>query len=139
MVKDIRLGAFRFLKQSVERNEDFKGEVKIVPNINIKSLEKFKSDSSSKQESLKVDFRFEVDYNGLGNISLEGRMYLIMDPKVVKEAVDNWKDKKVNSDINLVILNVIMQKCSVKALELEEEIGLPFHVQLPRLQLGNKK
>jgi hypothetical protein len=31
-----------------------------------------------------------------------------------------------------------MQKSSVKALQLEEEIGLPFHVQLPRLQLGKK-
>jgi hypothetical protein len=137
MVKDIKLGSFRFLKQSVERTEDFKGELKITPNINVKSIEKFKSDSS-KQEALKVDFKFEVDYNGLGSVLLEGRMILVTDSKTVKEAVDSWKDKKLDSDINLIILNIIMQKSSVKALQLEEEIGLPFHVQLPRLQLGKK-
>ncbi len=138
MAKDIKLGAFRLLKQSVERTEDFKGQLKITPNINIKSIEKFKSENS-KQESIKVDFKFEVDYNGLGNVSLEGRMFLIADSKIIKEVVDGWKDKKLDNEVNLVILNVIMQKASVKALELEDEIGLPFHVQLPRLQLGNKK
>lgn len=138
MAKDIKLGAFRFLKQLVERNEDFKGDLKITPNINIKSIEKIKSDSS-KQEAIKVDFKFEVDYNGLGKVSLEGRMVLVADSKTVKEAVDGWKDKKLDNEINMVILNIIMQKSSVKALQLEEEIGLPFHVQLPRLQIGKKE
>jgi len=137
MEKDTKLGAFRFSRQSVERNEEFNGKLKITPNINIKNIEKFKSENS-KQESLKVDFKFEVDYNGLGKVSLEGRMFLIVSAQVLKEAVDGWKNKKLDNEINLLILNVIMQKSSVKALQLEEEIGLPFHVQLPRLQVGAK-
>jgi hypothetical protein len=137
MAKEIKLGAFRFLKQTVERNEEFKGELKITPNINIKSIDKFKIEST-KQETLKIDFKFEVDYNELGKVSLEGRMILIADPKLVKETIEGWKDKKLDSEIKVIILNIIMQKSSIKALQLEEEIGLPFHIQLPKLQLGKK-
>lgn len=137
MAKEIKLGAFRFLKQSVERNEDFKDSLKITPGINVKNIESFKSESS-KAEALKVDFKFNVDYNGLGSVSLEGRMILLTDSKTVKEVVDSWKSKKLDNETNTIILNIIMHKCSVKALELEEDIGLPLHVQIPRLKLQAK-
>ncbi|VVB80542.1 Uncharacterised protein [uncultured archaeon] len=135
MVKEIKLGSFRFLKQSAERNEDFNGSVTINPNINIKSIEKFKIEDS-KQESLKIEFNFDVDYAQMGKISLEGRMFLFTDPKTMKETIEGWKNKKIDSEVNVLILNLIMQKSSVKALQLEEEIGLPFHVQLPKVQFG---
>lgn len=138
MTKEIKLGGFRFTKQSVERNENFKGEVKVSPNMNIKSIEKFKSENI-KKESLKVEFKFEVDYGELGKVFLEGFLFLITDPKTQKEALDSWKNKKLDNDINLIILNIIMQKASIKAMSLEEEFGLPLHVQIPRLQLGKKE
>lgn len=138
MTRDIKLGAFKFLKVFAERKEEFKGELKITPNINIKSIDKFKSETS-KQESLKIEFKFEIDYNGLGNISLEGVMYLVVDSKTMKEAISGWKDKKLDSEIQTIILNLIMHKSSLRALELEEELNLPLHIQLPRLQIQPKK
>lgn len=134
MVSDIKLGAFKFLKVFAERSEDFKGELKITPNIHIKSVDKHTSDLN-KQESLKVDFKFDVDYSGLGKISLEGLLYLIMDAKTLKETISTWKDKKLNDEVKSIILNLIMHKSSVRAMELEEELNLPLHVQLPRLQV----
>ena len=134
MTRDIKLGAFRFLKVFAERTEDSNGELKITPNIHIKSIEKHRSDLS-KQESLKIDFRFEVDYNGLGKISLEGNMYLIVDSKTSKEILSGWKDKKLDAELQTIIINLIMHKSSVRALELEEELSLPIHIQLPRLQM----
>lgn len=138
MVSDIKLGAFKFLKVFAERSEEFKGELKITPNINLKSIDKHTSDLS-KQESLKIDFKFDVDYNGLGKISLEGLLFLIMDPKTLKETLSSWKDKKLNDEVKSIILNLIMHKSSVRAMELEEELNLPLHVQLPRLQMESKK
>lgn len=138
MARDIKLGAFKFLKVFAERAEDFKGELKIIPNINIKSIDKHKSEPS-KQESLKVDFKFEVDYNDLGKISLEGNMYLLVDAKTMKEAISGWKDKKLDEEIQTIILNLIMHKSSLRALELEDELNLPLHVQIPRLQIQPRK
>jgi len=138
MAKEIKLAGFKYSKIVVERNDELKGELKITPNINIKSVEKFKSDNS-KQELLQVEFKFAIDYSSLGNVELDGRMFLSVDPKTMKDAIDGFKDKKLDSEINLIILNAIMQKASIKALELEEEMNLPPHVQLPRLQLGKKE
>lgn len=134
---EIKLASFKFLKQSVERNEDYKGDLKISPHINISDINEFKPEGT-KQESLKIDFKFEIDYNGMGKVVLKGRMFLVMDNKLVKETVKAWKDKKLDNDMNLLILNIIMRKSSIKALQLEDEIGLPAHMQLPMLQLDKK-
>lgn len=137
MAQEIKLAGFKYTKINVERNEENKGELKITPNINIQSIDKFKSDS--KQDILQINFQFRIDYSSLGKIELEGRMLLATDSKTLKDALDGWKNKNLDNDINLIILNVIMQKASVKALELEEEMNLPPHIQLPRLQLGKKE
>lgn len=137
MVQEIKLVGFKYNKLNVERNEELKGELKITPNKNIQSVEKFKSES--KQEILQINFQFNIDYSSLGKIELSGKMFLATDSKTHKDALDGWKDKKLDNKINLVILNTIMQKASLKALELEEEMNLPPHIQLPRLQLGEKK
>jgi hypothetical protein len=137
MAREIKLAGFKYTKLSAERVEDFKGDLKITPNINISNIDKPKS--SIKQDSLVVDFIFGVDYNGLGKIELFGKMYLIVDSKTVKEVIDGWNLKKLDNEINMVILNIIMQKASLKALELEEELNLPPHIQLPRLQLEKQE
>lgn len=138
MLKDIKLVGFRYSKIGVERVEDPVGELKITPNINIKSIEEHKS-KTAKQDVLQVDFQFKIDYSSLGKVELEGKLYLSVDKKMLKDTIDEWKSKKLSKDINLIILNIIMQKASIKALELEEEMNLPPHIQLPRLQLDKKE
>ena len=138
MTRDIKLAGFKYTKLNVERFEDFKGELKVTPSINIKSIDKHKSEAS-KQDLLEIKFQFGIDYSALGAVNLEGQLFLLTDSKTFKEALDGWKSKKLDSEINLIILNVIMQKASLKALELEEELNLPPHIQLPKLQLEKKE
>lgn len=137
MAQEIKLIGFKYTNICVERNEESKGELKITPNINIKSIDSFKSES--KQDILEVRFNFNIDYSSLGKIELAGRMLLSTDSKTLKDALEGWKNKKLDNNINVIILNVIMQKASIKALQLEEEMNLPPHIQLPRLQLGKKE
>lgn len=137
MAQEIKLVGFKYTKVIVERNEENKGDLKITPNINLQSIDKFKSES--KQEILEIKFNFNIDYDSLGKIELTGRMLLSADSKTVKDALEGWKNKKLDNNINMIILNVIMQKASIKALQLEEEMNLPPHIQLPRLQLGKKE
>lgn len=137
MAQEIKLVAFKYTKINVERNDESKGELKITPNINIQSIDKLKSES--KQEILEIKFNFGIDYSSLGKIELAGKMLLSADSKTVKDALEGWKNKKLDNNFNMIILNVIMQKASIKALQLEEEMNLPPHMQLPRLQLGKKE
>lgn len=136
MAKDIKLAAVNFYKVSAEKNPEFKDKISIKPSINIANIEEYKS---GKTEACKVDFNFGISYGDLGKVDLSGAIFLTMDSKTLKETLKSWKDKKMDNDTNLMILNVIMQKASLKALQLEEDLGLPPHVSLPRLQLGSKK
>lgn len=131
--KEIKLLGFNFTKVSVEKNLDFKGNLEINQTINLDNIEKFKSDIA-KDESLKVSFSYGVNYKELGNVSIKGIMFLMFDTKTTKEILKSWENKKLADNVNMILYNIIIQKSSVKALELEETVGLPYHMSMPVLK-----
>lgn len=133
MVSDIRLLGFNFIKINAEKKTDFSGKLDIKSNIDIKNIEKFKP---GKQDALKVEFVLTVDYGDLGKIELEGNLFITADSRLLKETLSSWKDKKQPTDLQLAIANIILQKTSIKAFQIEEELGLPIHIQnmFPRVQ-----
>ena len=136
--KELKLLGFNFTKFLAQKNPDFKGNLEIVSNINIISLEKQKLEII-KEEAVKIDFNFTLDYKELGKIEILGNLLIMFDTKTQKQVLEEWKDKKLPNDIRLAILNIILQRSSLKALQLEEELGLPLHIQLPRLKMGEQK
>ncbi len=133
----MKLLAFNITKFGGERKLDFDGELDIKQNINIKSFEKFKPEGS-KQESLKAEFQFGIIYEGLGSVDIEGAVFIGADSKLIKETIKEFEDKNLTSPMQVAIMNVIMQKSSIKALQIEEELGLPPHIRLPSLKPQQK-
>jgi hypothetical protein len=132
--KEFRLLGFNFLKILAERRPDFKGELpNIESNIDIKSIEQQKTDLL-KEETLKLEFNFVLNYKDLGKIEMNGNLIVMFSLKISKQILEDWKEKRLPENIRLPILNLILQRSSLKALQLEEEIGLPLHVRLPTLQ-----
>ncbi len=131
--EEIKLLGFNFTSINAEKNPNFEGKLEIKQNINIADVEKYKT-TSTKKEALKVDFVYDVVYTDLGNISLKGTMFLSLDAKTQKEVLKGWKDKKIPEKINLAFLNIIIHKSTIKALALEDDLGLPPHIQLPRIK-----
>ncbi|MGC9309229.1 MAG: hypothetical protein ACP5D2_00855 [Candidatus Nanoarchaeia archaeon] len=136
--RNIRLGGFQLNKISAEKNSNFKGKLEIDSNINLKNIEKYKPDIA-KQDSLKIEFSFKIDYKELGNINLEGSLFLILDNKTMKEILQGWEKNNIPQELHITLLNIIVQKSSLRAFELEEELGLPLHIRLPRLQPQQNK
>ena len=136
--QEIKMLGFNIQKINAHKNPEFKGKLEMNSNINISSIEDYKLDSS-KQGSLKIGFSFIVDYKNLGKIEIHGSLFLSMDSKITKEALNSWKNKKLNKELHILFINIIMQKASFKALQLEEELGLPPHIQIPRLQPAESK
>ncbi len=136
--KEIRILGFNITKISAHKNPEFKGKLEIASNINISSIEEYKTELSN-QQSLQINFSFTIDYKTLGKIELQGALFLSMDPKMIKEAISTWKQKKLSTELNILFLNIIMQKASFRSFQLEEELGLPTHIQLPRLQPEESK
>jgi hypothetical protein len=59
--------------------------------------------------------------------------------KTIKSLVKSWKEKKFDTPEHAAITNIILQKSSIKAFELEEELGLPIHIRLPTVTLDKKE
>jgi len=139
MAKDVRVLGFNYTQISVERNPDFEGEVKVKSNINISNIEKFKA-KIAKQDALKVSFESNIDYGELGKVVLKGSMIVTADSKSLKETLSAWKEKRPN-ELQITIMNIIIQKTSIKSIQLEEEIGLPVHLQniFPKIKTKQEK
>ena len=133
--EDMKLLGFKFTKLEAEKNPNYSGDIEIKQNIHIESIEKYKP-KLAKQDSLKVTFGFDVDYGELGKITIKGKMFLALNPKFLKEILNGWKNKNLPKEFNVIVFNIIFHKSSLKALQLEEELNLPPHVQLPRFQIG---
>jgi|GEM_PF-665639 len=138
--KEIKLVGFHLNKINAEKKEithlpDKALEIK--SNINIIDVEKFKPEIS-KQESLKIKFSFDIDYTELGKISLEGTIFLILNNYLIKEALSAWKQRRLPNELQEAVMNIIIQKASLRAFQLEEEINLPLHLQIPRVKIQSK-
>lgn len=137
MEREISIMGFNLIKISGSKNPEFKGDLEINPKINIKSIEEYSS-KFVKEDLLKIEFSFIIDYKDYAEINLEGSIILKTDSKTMKEVLRGWKEKKIDNEVQVIILNLIMNKASIRAIELEEELGLPLHIRLPSIQLSKK-
>ncbi len=131
---NLKLVGSKFTKINAERNPEFNGKLEIKTNIKNISLE----NNKETKDILKLIYNFEIDYNELGKILIEGILFLSSDSKTIKELLKIQKDKKYKSPEYITITNLIIQKASIKAFELEEELGLPIHIKLPTLSVKNQ-
>ena len=131
----MKIIGFNFTKISAERfSDDFK-ELKINTHIDISSIKKINvSFIQGKQEPIELAFTCTLNYNNNSAlIEIKGNMLLSTDKKESKEILDNWENKKIPENIRVFLLNTIFRKSNLKALELEEDLNLPIHIQLPTL------
>ncbi len=132
----MKIVGFSFNKMSVEKNAgDFKG-VKIKNSVDVTNIDSVKSDMINQKEQLVgVGFKFEVEFGeNIAKIHLEGVVLLSLDPKEAKKMVDGWKNKNLTDEYKIPLLNLILRKSNIKALELGEDFNLPPHVSLPTLK-----
>ena len=130
---------FNFTKMSAEKSKDItKG-----PNTHIEftDLEKEKIDILKDAEAIKISFKYDLLYgdkdqekdNLEGNISFEGKVSLSVQKDEAKKITKSWKKRKLPDDMNVFLFNLILRRCTPKAVHFQDEIGLPFHVPMPKL------
>jgi len=128
----MRIIGFNFKKISVERKKDIQGKLEIKSNLQIDDIEKESIDLAG--EILKFHYEYSILYElGFAEISFKGNVLVLPEKEDVKKILKEWKKKKLSEDVRLPIFNFIMSKCNLKALQFEEEFGLPPHLPLPRL------
>jgi len=138
----MRLIGFNFQKISIERFSDQTENLKTNTKIDISSLDTIKSDIiKTREELIKVEFVYSVFYEPeFAKIELKGNIVLAVDPRLAREVLKGWKDKQTQiEEFRMFMFNIILRKSNIKALELEDEMGLPPHIPLPSLNKENLK
>jgi len=135
----MRIIGFNLSKIAVERQEKLEGKLEIKQNINVDNIKTQKVDIS-KDEVLKIEFTFSVDYNPkFAKLEFKGHVLAMPEKDEAKQIIKEWKDKKIPEGIKIGLFNFIMSKCNIKALALEDEMGLPTHVPMPRISPNQEK
>ncbi len=130
---------FNYNKISVEKKKEFSGSIDINTNINIKDLKRIKIPMMEEKNTINFEFDFDILYGELGQLSLRGEILIIVDDEKLAEKIEeDWKNKKISEEVRIRILNIIFSRCNLKALQLEEDLGLPFHIPTPRLSSTSK-
>ena len=125
----MKLVGFNFRKISVERFLDKNKELKLNTNIDISEIEKVETELLKGFEVvLGVKFKYSLNYDPhTAKIELNGSLLLALDEKLAQEILKNWKNKKMSEEFKFPLFNLILRKCNVRALQLEDEMNLPFH------------
>jgi hypothetical protein len=129
---------FNLTKISAERKEKLIGNLQINQSVNIQEVIREKV-PISKDEALKMKFNFAIDYKeDFARVEFEGNLILLPDKEELRNFLKEWKDKKVPNEVRIPLFNFIMNKCNIKALNLEDELNLPLHIPLPKVNPENK-
>ena len=124
---------FNFKKISAERHKAPEGKININMNITFDKLEK-EEEKTLSQDVMRADFDFSVKYENIADFVFLGAVYFTATPEKIKEMIKFWaKEKKLPEEIRVSLINFVLGKCNIKAMQLEEEFNLPSHIPLPKV------
>ena len=137
----MKLVGFNFTKISAERANEIKENLSFNTKIDIPSISSFKTEFfKTKEDIFSVEFVYTISYSkDFAKIEMKGNMLLSAEPKIVKDILKNWDDKKILDDYRFFFFNIILKKANIKALQLEEELNLPTHIPLPSIKKESLK
>jgi len=131
----MRVIGFNFSKISIDKKKEPEKGMKINTNIEIKELEKKDIDVFKDKDVFDMAYEFKINYSeDIAELVFNGSiLILIENEEIVKNIEENWKDKKLPENLRIPLMNVIFSRCNLKALQLEEDLGLPQHLPSPKI------
>lgn len=143
----MNLIGFAFTKLHANRsNIQAKKTVK-TNNLELVNLEKEDVGVQLKNAAYRASFKYTVSYTNkeskkdelLGEVLMEGYVVLALENEEEKEFTKSWKKKEVPAPLQQPLFNLILKKCAPKAIELEDTVGLPFHIPIPQVRINKSQ
>ena len=139
----MRFIGFSFKYISIEKVKESKGNINVNTDMKIKDLKKSSSDLFKEKDTFLVEYEFNIEYQpNFANVLFKGNLIFLLDGKedeeLVKGYLEGWKEKKLPEEFSRSILQIVFNKCNLKALQLEEYLNLPSHIPGPVFQNLNK-
>ncbi|OIO80389.1 hypothetical protein AUJ84_03735 [Candidatus Pacearchaeota archaeon CG1_02_32_132] len=135
----MQIVGFNFTKISGYKSQK-SSKMNVNAGIEFTDLEKEKLELLKDSEAMKLTFKHTLDYDNadkkedkIAQILFEGNLILSLTKDESKDVLKSWKKKTLPENINLPLYNLILKRCAPKALQLQEELNLPSHVRIPRI------
>jgi hypothetical protein len=135
----MKIIGFNYTKISAEKAHKIINAT-VNTNIEFLNVEKESMNLLKDAEPLKITFKYNLTYEGKekkpekqGEIMFEGYIIIAATKDEVKNINKAWKNKEFPISLKIPLFNIILKKCTPKAIYLQDEISLPSHVPVPRL------
>ena len=135
---------FNLIKISATREMKYERS-SINTNIEFTSVEKEELPILKDSEGIKISFKFTIAYGDpekkekkSAELHFEGIILLGTTKEEAKEFLKDWKKKSVPQNTVIPLYNTILKRCSIKALQLEEDLNLPTHIPFPQVKAQPK-
>lgn len=135
---------FNLRRISASREETFKkGPMNL--NIEFTDVQKEKLDLLKEEEAIKILFKFGVEYyesdekkdpkkDKLAEISMDGQIRMALSKEELKDVLKAWKKKQMPPGVSIPLNNMILKRTAAKALQLQDDLGLPSHIPIQQLR-----
>ena len=130
----MRVIGFNFKGISSEKKKEVTNPLSINTDINIKEIKKQEVELFPEKEIYSFDYEFKINYEDHAEINFKGIILALFDDKKIeKELEEKWKNHEIPENVKIPIMNTIFSRCNLKAMQLEEDLGLPSHLPTPRV------
>jgi len=139
----MKLIGFNFTKILAEKSEKFNQEYSTNTNIDIADIVEQNVDFL-KDPAVKISFKFAIFYAPkgkespkMGELTLAGDILFSAQGEESKDLLKSWKkkdEKAIPVGFKVPLFNLILKKCTPRALELEDSLNLPSHMPMPSLK-----
>ncbi|RMF06578.1 hypothetical protein D6764_01950 [Candidatus Woesearchaeota archaeon] len=130
--------SFSFTNLQAQTKKPVRGKISISNGVSITSAEKADINFG---DTTKAGIRFGFEYKStytpdIGSVVINGRLIFLHDADKVNKVLEEWdKSQKVMPDVAKEIMSTILNRCSVQALVMSRDVGLPPPIPLPKVEL----
>ena len=137
----IKIIGFNFNKIAIEKKKDVTNEAKISTNVDIDDVKKVNIDLFKDKDAFNIKYSLKFNYKpDFVDIEFNGNIVVLIDnSELVKKTEEKWKSKELPLELKTHVMNIILSKCNLKALQLEEELNVPLHMPAPRVDIQKKE
>jgi len=139
---------FTFTKIAGTRDRHFDFPFRTSTNIHFKEVTREKTEAIKDKDIFSIVFLSSLGYHR-GNekakkeskedkqaeMSYEGFITLSLSKEESKELQKSWKKEEIPEKMREPLFNFILRKTIIRALAMEDELGLPPHLSLPKVKL----
>jgi hypothetical protein len=133
---------FTLDKIAISKTAPVKGSIEAKNSIKFLDIAESPIPEGINDQSL-IKFKFEYKIMYLPDIAtteIVGHIHFLTNKTIKDKILKDWdKESKLDQNLSRQLVNYIFTKCGVKALSLSQQVGLPPHIDLPKIRIKSEE